>query len=283
MNNSFNIDLGVFNITNVCNLSCEGCETYNNKKFKGHSYWKDYETDYIEWSKKLDIESIIIIGGEPFANPDLDNWVFGLKQLWPDCKDMYICTNGTYLENNVDSIKKYLEQGFWLDISCHNPEHLEKIKLNIEKILEDFNFTVLQENTQLRYFDQNKILIKLYTAYNFRKTSQKFIKDNIIYMHDSDIEKAHELCIGNTGQCFTFSKGKLYKCYLTAISSDLMSQFQIEERAVNLLSSYKPCSPYDEDKEIDFFLKNIKKAIPQCNLCPEKETIFPIWPMNKKK
>lgn len=283
MNNFLNIEVGVFNITNVCNLSCNSCETYNDRKFKGHSFWKDYENDYVEWSKKLNIDSIIIIGGEPYSNSDLSSWVNGLKSLWPKCNDMQICTNGTYLTNQIQSTRDYLEKGFWLDISCHNPEHLEKIKLSLEKILENYNYKIVQENNQYTYFADDRKLVRLYTAYNFRKTSQKFIKNGTTYMHDSDIEKAHDLCINNLGQCYTFSKGKLYKCHLTAISNDLINQFRIEDRAVTLLKSYKSCSPWDQDHEIEFFIKNLSKAIPQCNLCPEKETVFPIWPMNNKK
>lgn len=282
-NKLFNIEVGVFNITNLCNLSCKGCETYNDLKFKGHSYWKDHVSEYLEWSNKLDIDEIVVIGGEPFTNPDLSNWITGLSTLWPSCKNMQICTNGTYLNNHIDDTKKYLEQGFWLDISCHNPEFLEKIKSNLEHILEEYRYEVSIENTTLSYFSNGRLLARLYTAYNFRKTSRRTIKNGVIYMHDSNIEKAHDLCIGGQGQCYTFFKGNLYKCYLTAISNDLMSQFKLEDRAVDLLSKYQPCSPWNNNDQIDIFLKNLDKAIPQCTLCPEKETIFPIWPTNKKK
>ena len=60
-----------FYITNVCNLNCDNCNRFNNFAFSGHYRWADYESSFKEWSKIIDFPEIAIIGGEPFANPDL--------------------------------------------------------------------------------------------------------------------------------------------------------------------------------------------------------------------
>jgi organic radical activating enzyme len=283
MNKSFKINQGVFYITNVCNLTCTGCETFNNRKFKGHFLWEDFKTEYIEWSKKLEIDFITIIGGEPFANPDLINWIAGIKTAWPDCTNINICTNGTYIKNNIDLARKILNYGLWLDVSIHDPSYYQDIKTDIEDVLSSFEYTIKQYNTTIDYYIKNKLAVRMYTAYNFRKSSQKYIKDGITYMHQSNGAQAHELCIGNLGHCHFFVKGLLYKCYLTATSTEFSSQFALEERAKHLLESYNACASWESDAHIEQFLKEIENPIPQCTLCPDRITAFPIWPMNKKK
>lgn len=279
----FTIDQGLFYITNVCNLTCSGCETYNNRKFKGHCQWATHESEYTEWSKKLDIDFITIIGGEPFTNPDLINWIHGLKKLWPQCDNFNICTNGTYLKNNKDIIELCVEQGIWLDISCHDPVMFDSIRIDLEESLKKYTIATVTENNKLDFYKDSTKVACLYQAYTFQQSSQKKVVDGVIYMHNSNVYKSHELCVSNLGHCHSFVKGNLYKCYLTGISQDLVSQFEIEDRAKNLLKSYQPCSPWNSNSAITDFLKVIQHPIPQCTLCPERKTIFPIWPLFKKK
>ena len=42
-----------FYITNVCNLTCTGCNRFNNYKFKGFQRWADYKEEYTQWSKEF--------------------------------------------------------------------------------------------------------------------------------------------------------------------------------------------------------------------------------------
>ena len=58
-----------FYITNVCNLTCDKCRSFNNYDFKGH-----YEFDrekMLQWSKRLTIDVIAILGGEPTLHQTL--------------------------------------------------------------------------------------------------------------------------------------------------------------------------------------------------------------------
>ena len=73
-----------FYITNVCNLTCRGCNRFNNYNFKGHQLWADHANAYEAWAKRLDLPRIVIIGGEPTLNPDLELWASNLRRLWPD-------------------------------------------------------------------------------------------------------------------------------------------------------------------------------------------------------
>lgn len=285
-NKKYHLGSGVFYITNVCNLTCENCESYNNKKFKGHYYWKDYESLYRKWSDMLYVDNVIIQGGEPFANPDLLTWAKQLKELWPDSTIYYIGTNGTYLKSNIDLCKKLLNLGWNLDVTVHDPLHIPNIEESIKLILDDVNFYIEKNSKSLSYIDADtkKSLITVAANYYFIKNSTKEIIDGVIHMHRNNIEKAHTLCMsGEENQCHFFVNGNLYKCFLTGVSQELIKQFKIEPYAEELLSSYRYASPLDSNDFLDMFFQNIKNPIKQCTLCPQDDAKIKIIPLKEKK
>jgi hypothetical protein len=71
--------------------------TYNNFDFRGHQYWKDYKDIYTAWSKRLHIDKITLLGGEPFVSPDFVDWLDGVLNLWPN-SEIDIISNGTQLK-----------------------------------------------------------------------------------------------------------------------------------------------------------------------------------------
>lgn len=81
----------------MCNYDCWGCNRFNNYVFKGHQLWKDYQHIYQAWADRMDIKKMVLIGGEPMANPSFLEWVNGLKSLWPD-GELQISTNGSMID-----------------------------------------------------------------------------------------------------------------------------------------------------------------------------------------
>lgn len=292
MNRPYKIFEGQFYMTNVCNLTCDGCISFNNRKFKGHFYWKDYEKEYTEWNNKLDINSITIIGGEPFSNPDLINWVTGLKNLWSDCNDKSICTNGTYIFQDIKLLQEIFKNNFWLDICLHDPKYYKDTETQlIEEIKKYFNEDPKIESDKNKdrwspdlcknYFIKGKKVAMLSKHFTFSNAALRKIQNGKIYMHDSDPIIAHENC--GPKYCHYFVRGNLYKCYLTAIHDDLIDQFNLEERAAKILKNYQSCNPWMPDIEMKKFFNGIMHPIEQCKLCPESSSIKPIWPLKLKK
>lgn len=117
-----------FYITNVCNLNCDNCNRFNNFAFEGHYRWSDHEPSYQQWAKIIDFRSISILGGEPFANPDLKNWILGIRRLWPD-SDLQIITNGTYLslDKEIYDIIASDSKNIEIEISGHNWQTFDDI------------------------------------------------------------------------------------------------------------------------------------------------------------
>lgn len=281
---------GVFYITNVCNLTCNNCMSYNDRKFKGHFNWADHADDYIRWSNTVDINRITILGGEPFANPELSIWATNIKALWNTCPDINVCTNGTYLKNNIALSRGLIQQNIWLDVSVHDPVMYDNIKTALEEVLSIFKFTKrITYNHDIgfhkyqyeEYYEDNRLLAKISNQWNFSTNSTTKIVDGITYMHDSQPTIAHKNCAAK--YCHYFVKGKLYKCFLTAIANELTDQFKIEDTAKELLLSYQACSADDSPEHIQSFTNNLTAAISQCSLCPETRVSKPIWPLMPSK
>jgi organic radical activating enzyme len=277
----FNIDILQFYITNVCNLTCKDCESFNDRKFKGHFYWEDYADDYRQWSKLVDIENLGIIGGEPFANPTLLTWVKEVKALWPNSPTAEIWTNGTYLKHKQDLAKQIIKEGFQLRVCVHDPAQYDEVKFYLEEILKDFNPSTQQTlPNNIEYYTGNQKIATIFSTYSFYKVAQHHISRGITYLHNSDPDAAFKIC---GDECHYLLRGKMYRCALTAIASDLTEQFKIEDSAANLLKNYKSCSPWDSLTDIESFIDGLSSSVPQCSVCPEKRTLYPIWPLAGKK
>jgi len=123
-----------FYITNVCNISCINCNRFNNFAFSGHYYWNDSKDEYKKWSKIVSFDEIGVLGGEPTSNPDFNNWIIGLKDLWPK-SNIRIITNGTNFKklNEIYPILKNENRRVLIEINWHSLDRSQ-----IEKDIENF-------------------------------------------------------------------------------------------------------------------------------------------------
>jgi organic radical activating enzyme len=234
-----------FYITNVCNLSCRGCNRFNDLNFKGHQRWADHAEAYEAWSKRLDLPRITILGGEPTLNPDLELWASNLRRLWPDAVIM-IQSNGTYQkEMHFDLWFKY-RVGFGL--SLHDPNTAEEIKQH--------------------WFKNGQAMAGFIEAFTFHQSSV-IEQDNKFTLHSSDPIKAFNAC--DMKHDHTLYQGKLYKCPAMSNLPDFDQQFnlQLDDRQRELLYSYKPLTPDCSEEELQKFADTKDQHIPQCEFCPQ--------------
>ena len=229
-----------FYITNVCNLSCRGCNRFNNYKFKGHELWKTYAKTYEAWSKRLDIPRITILGGEPTLNPDIRLWATNLRRLWPEAVIM-IQTNGTYFKPEFANYWKDYKVGFGL--SLHDPATAPAIK------------------------EQWKHLAGVIEAYTFHQATV-IKQDNHFILHNSDPVKAFAAC--DMKHDHTMYQGRLYKCPAMSNLPDFDQQFdlRLDDRQHELLYSYKPLSADCSEEQLQEFVTTKDQHIAQCEFCP---------------
>lgn len=230
-----------FYITNVCNLSCRGCNRFNDLNFKGHQRWADHVDAYEAWSKRLDLPRIVIIGGEPTLNPDLELWAMNLRRLWPDSVIM-IQTNGTYQRPEHLTFWDKYRVGFGL--SLHDPAIAEELKTKWRNYAGEIEAYVFHQNTVIK-------------------------QDNHFILHNSDPKKAFAAC--DMKHDHTMYQGKLYKCPAMSNLPDFDQQFdlRLDDRQSELLYSYQPLAADCPEEELQQFVATKDQHIAQCEFCPQ--------------
>lgn len=285
--NKFKLDYVEFYITNVCNLTCKGCNRFNSFNFKGWQRWSDYADVYKQWSEQFDFREIAIMGGEPFLNNTIYDWINGLIELWPKSQ-ICLTTNGTQIDKHPN-LYFVLEKNrqVELDISLHNKVTKNQIIDKVSKILVaplSYDFDNKQYRETLRVTDSNGVSIIFRYSWWFHQGAVLIDPETGNYtLHDSDVNKAHDICHSKT--CHHFDKGKLYKCGPAALFSDFDKQLNLtlsdSDRA--LINSV-PCLGINDsiDQKLQF-LASLNDLIPQCKFCPEVYNGDQIFSIEKKE
>ena len=279
-------------ITNVCNYSCNHCQSLNNYAFKGHQRWADYKQKYYELSGKINIDTIQIIGGEPTLNPDFEKWVDGISTLWPDSK-LQISTNGSCLNKLTSDIYQILlrhKGTLW--ITCHDAQlynrFLDFSKTFLNEVVSDTyddsvksydwrneyeksktDSSIKLKTVSRKLIDKNGVEVILDWSQSFVPSVMDVVDNQSLeLMHNSDVGQAHDIC--NFKTCHQINKGKLYKCPLVSVLPDFLDQFKVNMTDSDrlLAYSYSPLDSEDSEDSVLEFIKNINDPIPQCKFCP---------------
>jgi hypothetical protein len=286
-----------FYITNECNLSCDNCCTYNNLNLSGHKDLSKSILDLKKWSEILDIDRIYIMGGETLLHPDLDSWVRTVRELWTECKQFRISTNGLNIKRNKHQLRQYLETDITLEINVHDPKFLNKVFNDVDDLLstidherkdiqeehEHVDGSTFIENNTVYISSDGRILVEVLQSWDFILNSVKEIKNNTIFLYQSDPVVAFENCYAKI--CHYMVDGRFYLCKTTAMAKTLESQFNIDIDSKELHSRSSGVSPFDSQEVLDQFFQNLTTPIEQCRLCPENPVRdkVSIWPVKKVK
>ena len=282
------IDKLEFYITNVCNLTCDGCNRYNNYKFSGWQSWDEAEPILTKWAEKIDIRHPVILGGEPLLNPDIVKWIKGVNKLWPDHSGTQVQSNGTRIDC-VSGLIDALDPGVgnWLGISIHNPNDRDEIFARIRNFLGPTTVAKqdkVQIGSDYQFINDNKVQIHAWM-------SDKFVQSNIMEvdgkytLYQSDPAVAHENCTFRRFKNYHMIHGKIYKCGPAALMPEFDDQnhFDISDEDRILLHNYKPLTIDEFDTCGEEFINNIDNQIDQCKFCPESYDYKPITFSNRKK
>lgn len=275
-----------FYITNVCNLTCKGCNRFNSFPLKGYQSWKEHGETYRRWSQELSIPIIAIMGGEPFLNPEFDDWVSGLRALWP-YSQLIIATNGTQLPKHKDFYQRlFIDKKIELRISLHNKMHKQTL-INIVKDFMQGPFRYELDPTKymesLTIIDKNDIKIKIMYNWWFHQGAIKTdIETGKYHLHDSDPIQAHDIC--HSKDCHHFENGRLYKCGPAALFNTFHKQIGLEltPEQQELIENVPYIGIEHSMKQKQHFIQNILDPIKQCRFCPSEYHGDQIYAQEKK-
>ena len=142
------LDYLEININDHCNMNCKGCSHF---AALAPESFKDFNT-FVKDIKRLKeliphIFKIRIMGGEPFLNPEIKEYIKTIKEVYPYV-DLRIVTNGLLLKNMDDELLEFIKDNdIMLDISVYPPIH--KIIDEIIKKLKDKQVKIFLENISL--------------------------------------------------------------------------------------------------------------------------------------
>lgn len=284
-----------FYITNVCNLTCDNCNRFNNHKFTGWQHWDDYQHVYQQWSNYIEIKNAVIMGGEPMLNPTLKDWVVGLSQIF-GC-GIQILSNGTRL-NKMQGLYDSLVQAQkitnippHIQISLHNINHFKQIKQDIKNFLgpvvEELGTIIDRPATDPAIYyscrDDQDILVNVHLADRFHSSALKLNQQGRFTLHDSDPNIAHDKCGFARYKCYHFIRGKIYKCGPVALFPEFDQQhnLDISDSDRLLINSYVPMTVDLWPEHHVEWLEKLDLPIAQCKFCPENFTTTTIFPEAK--
>lgn len=268
-----------FYITNVCNLTCEDCNRFNNFDFRGWQAWQTYEHIYQEWAKYVELDQIVILGGEPLLNPTVIEWARGLEKIWG--KYVQILTNGTRI-NHVRGLYELISTTYnWIGISLHDQNYFPEFEQELHKFLTPpiYKFhrghqLCKHSNSDVEFIDGKGVQIPVWLQDEFVPGAIQMQPNGRYTLHSNDPEKAHAICPIAQNKSYHFIHGKLYKCGPVALfpEFDQQHEFDISESDRELVYHYQPLTLDDFPRRGKSFLDNIDNPIPQCKFCSVIDT-----------
>lgn len=223
-------------IIDACNLNCRGCTHFSPIFPNKLPDLMLRLSDVRQLKQKVSyIMKFYILGGEPFLNPEINDYIRGIRKVLPDTQ-LYIVTNGLLIDHLSKEILECIKDNqVWVSISEYQPTH-KKID-TICRILNEYNI-----------------------LYEIRKAS---VKENFcLPLSLNENSKYPRTCISNG--CVIICDGKIARCPQLIYISYFNKYFgtNLPEKGIMDLES---CPKGEE------LLAVLRKEILLCKHCVENE------------
>lgn len=255
-------------VTQVCNLSCAACTNHSDLSHSGFVPWSQGQQSLQKWLTRIEIPDFGIIGGEPLVNPEIRDWIKGIRNLMPSSQIRFT-TNGILLEKNFDIVDLLHDIGNCvLKISVHvNDPSVEQV---IKKIFSRYRWNSIEEHGIKRWVSGSNVRFQVNRPKNFFKSFKGTYSDML--PHASEPAQAFEICCQQT--CPLLYKDRIYKCSTSALLRDTLTRFQrLDHQQWDSYLSYRGIAPDTEHETLLDFLSNFGKAENICAMCPSSRDI----------
>jgi organic radical activating enzyme len=254
-------------ITQVCNLSCQGCTNFSDLKHSGYVTWTQGKSWLESWLDRVSILDFGIMGGEPMINPEWKSWVTGVRELMPQAQIRFT-TNGLLMKDHIELVDFFESIGnvvFKISVHVDNP----KIEQAIAEIQQSRPWQPVQEHGIVRWKTHNNLRFQINRPEWFYKTYQG--EYNRMQPHHSRPVEAFDACVQQT--CPLLHQGRIYKCSTSALTKSILQRFDNPHRS--------EWDPYLEtgmswdctDHDLKQFVNNFGKPNAICGQCPTKHDL----------
>lgn len=253
-------------IINACNLSCQGCTTFSDLKHKGSIRWSTGKQWLEPWTDRLDLQAIGLMGGEPLMNPDLENWLYGIRELLPNAQIRFV-TNGTLLHKHWKIFDILRDLGNTVfKISYHTQS--ESLDQCIDRIFENYEWEPVTEFGINRFKEKNRdFRFQLARPEYFFKTFIGPYED--MQPHNNNPSDAFDMCVQQ--KCPLLYNGKIFKCGTLGLTPDILSRFNHPNSTQWEKFIDTGLDPQCKISEIEKFVANFGKPHRMCGQCPSKK------------
>jgi len=251
--------------TNVCNLSCEGCTTFSDLDHRGYLTWQQAQDQLEPWLARIELEAFGFMGGEPLINPDIRNWLEGVRALMPEAQIRFI-TNGILLEKHwwVVDLLDQLGNAV-LKISRHISD--DRVDSAVKRVFDSREWALIQEFGINRWKSPTGLRFQISAPTQFLKTFQGTYDD--MRPHHNDPRAAFEICVQQ--RCPLLYQGRLFKCGTVALTPGVLDRHGWPNR--DLWQPYL-VSGLDvdcDDRELESFIANFGRPHALCRQCPSSQ------------
>lgn len=250
-----------------CNLKCDGCSTFSDLTVNGYVTSEQGLAWLEPWTHRLDIQAWGAMGGEPLMNPDIYNWITGVRKLLPNAQIRFV-TNGLLLEKHWKLVKLLSEMGNCiLKISVHLED--EKITRIIDKIKKTWDWTPVHEYGIHRWSMPNDFKFQINYPKQFTRTFRNNYQNMMPY--DSSPAEAFDNCHQQT--CAMLLRDQIYKCSNTALIPDILEKFNRPNWEMWQPYVNQGLSIDATDSALNNFINNFGKPHSVCQQCPTKNDV----------
>lgn len=235
-------------IVDHCNLKCKSCAVYSPIASEKFCDILRFEQDFEELSKKVNVNCLRIMGGEPLLHPDVSKFLIVSRKYLP-LTDIHLVTNGLLLAAMKDDFwAACRENNIKIDISIYPPfkdsqqQYVDLIKSN---------GATLGLINEIRGF-KNAFLIKGY---------------------NDNVEAVYRTCWEN--MCLNLREGHIVTCPTACFSDYLNDYFGCDlptEKGINIYEN--------SGSQIVEYLNNPVEMCAYCAL-DKRHSVFQPWDYSK--
>jgi organic radical activating enzyme len=237
-------------VAHACNLTCESCSHYSNHAHKGILGLAQAESWLRAWSKRITLEELNLLGGEPTMNPHLSEFVVLARKHWP-AAHIRIITNGFFLHRHPELPSTLEADGnASLALSVHHNE-----PAYVEQLRPIFDLLAIWQR------DHGTIVETRQSHQGWTRRHLGFGAEMLPFEDDRP-RQSWEVCPAR--YCKQLHDGKLWKC-------PPLAYLKLQEAKYNLSPKwdpylrYTPLDPTCTDRELDDFLAREEES--GCAMC----------------
>ncbi|MCK1652147.1 radical SAM protein [Bradyrhizobium sp. 149] len=237
-------------VAHTCNLTCESCSHYSNHAHKGILDPALAESWISAWSKRLTLDELNLLGGEPTMNPRLCEFVVLARKYWP-AAHIRIITNGFFLHRHPALPATLAVNGnasLALSVHHNDPSYLEKLRPAFDLLAawQRDHGTVVET----RQSDQG--------------WTRRYLGSGaeMLPFEDDRSRQSWEVCPAK--YCKQLHDGQLWKCPPLAYLNLQKAKYDLSPKWDPYLR-YKPLDPTCTDRELVEFLQREDEQA--CSMC----------------